>query len=727
MANLFTNFISKILKKITSPDVPTEVQLENRLYLPSRPQSDTRHLEKINSENDFENPQEQERETNCDCEYKNNSARKKQTSKEKLIQYIKNAKAYIANEDIKNASIALNIADRLDRNKEYKSEIRNLKYKIEKVAKKLEADKLATEAQIKLKSGEYQEAIKLYRKANELGFYSKDYRNAITAFEEYKRKKQQEEHKLLEQYKKQAETYYKNAVKDYNNRNYKTALAELNNAIDFARKADIRSNKYVILKNRILADQKSTLNTQNNNISRTKISKSPSTNNKNVNKFEGYGLLDDECDEYIPPSIAEIISKKSTSNSSYNKNNESKDNIAEGISEQQNIARSELEKLIYIAEDFINMQTYKNAQDYIDKARGIITKSDDKKYLGKLELLSEKITLGTFEPVLEKMLHQNDYKSAIKQLKSFIANKPKNQLFDEKLKYVENLYCTYKELEKLYNEAINLYEREDYKTALSTINIALELAKNKDLNIDNFKKLQTKIEAEEIYQRMLKIYESDNICYELIIKNLRKIIGEKYSNERYVNLLEKVVVEYNLIQEENYYKTAQKDFEAETYTSALKNINKALKLNPNNDMYKTLKREINAKQEIIKKDKKFYSYYKKSFIEYNNAQYNEAIRNLEKALELKPENKDCEKLLEKARENKVDIATCTKQALMTLDFINEEIAENIIQARNDGMMWFDYQKFSEQFGIMPHLWADVEARIEFPLKQANKYGRRLDF
>ena len=72
MANLFTNFISKILKKITSPDVPTEVQLENRLYLSSRPQSDTRHLEKINFENDFENPQEQEREINCDCEYKNN-------------------------------------------------------------------------------------------------------------------------------------------------------------------------------------------------------------------------------------------------------------------------------------------------------------------------------------------------------------------------------------------------------------------------------------------------------------------------------------------------------------------------------------------------------------------------------------------------------------------------------------------------------------------------------
>ena len=194
-----------------------------------------------------------------------------------------------------------------------------------------------------------------------------------------------------------------------------------------------------------------------------------------------------------------------------------------------------------------------------------------------------------------------------------------------------------------------------------------------------------------------------------------------------MNLLEKVVVEYNLIQGENYYKTAQKDFEAETYTSALKNINKALKLNPNNDMYKTLKKKINEKQEIIKKDKQFYSYYKKSLIEYNNAQYNEAIRNLEKALELKPENKDCENLLEKARENKVDIATCTKQALMTLDFIDEEIAENIIQARNDGMMWFDYQKFSEQFGIMPHLWADVEARIKFPLKQANKYGRRLDF
>ena len=70
--------------------------------------------------------------------------------------------------------------------------------------------------------------------------------------------------------------------------------------------------------------------------------------------------------------------------------------------------------------------------------------------------------------------------------------------------------------------------------------------------------------------------------------------------------------------------------------------------------------------------------------------------------------------------------TCSKQGLLKLDFINEEQAENIIQERNSGITWYDYLKFAEQFNIMPHQWAKVEEKIIFPLKQANRIGRRLD-
>ncbi len=86
-----------------------------------------------------------------------------------------------------------------------------------------------------------------------------------------------------------------------------------------------------------------------------------------------------------------------------------------------------------------------------------------------------------------------------------------------------------------------------------------------------------------------------------------------------------------------------------------------------------------------------------------------------------------ETALEKPKTGKVNIAACTKQELMMMEFISEETAEKIIQAREDGIMWYDYKLFAQQFNIQPHLWADVEEKIAFPLKQVNKHGRKLDF
>ena len=54
---------------------------------------------------------------------------------------------------------------------------------------------------------------------------------------------------------------------------------------------------------------------------------------------------------------------------------------------------------------------------------------------------------------------------------------------------------------------------------------------------------------------------------------------------------------------------------------------------------------------------------------------------------------------------------------MTLDFIDNEKAEQIIKARNDGNIWYGYEEFAQAFSLQPHQYADIEAKISFPLKQ----------
>lgn len=689
-------------------------------------------------ERDLELARKEEKKCECNNENirQNKSVDKKtqqtQSIEEKIHQYLENAKNYLKNEDFKNAKTSIQMARTLDKKQLFKHNIWDVEYSIEEAENKYTADKLLTNAEIKIQSGRYKEAVALAKKAMDLmpkeQYYINYFKKVYSAFEEQKRRERKKEQQTKEQYAKQAEIHYKNA-EEYNiKKQYKSALEEVEKSIYFARQADIVSNKFVILKNKILSD-KTTASNVKNNYNSINVNNTTSFKTKikpEINHYEGYGILDGECDEYIPPNIAEIIANKSAHKLSDNNGETSKENITDKKSSQKNLEKNEPDNLIRIAESFINMGTYQNAYYYIEKAKKIVNENEDKKYIEKLELLSEKITLATFNPGLTKMIQQNDYESAIKQLKSFIENKPNNKLFYEKLKEVETLYDSYKEFEKSYNKAVSLYENEDYKAALTTINKVLQLNKNQALSMDNFEKLKIKVESEIIYQDMLKIYESENIDYELIIKKLKYVISKKYSDERYIYFLKKAVSEYELIQEKNYYNAANECYQDKNYKEALTNIDKVLKINSKSKEYKALKNKINTALEEIKINNKFDKYYQESIKAYNNAQFNEAYISINNALKLKPEDKDCKKLLEKIDSEKIDISTCTKQALMTLEFINQETADSIIQARNNGIMWYEYQKFAQQFEIMPHLWADVEEKIEFPLKQANKYGRRLD-
>ena len=239
------------------------------------------------------------------------------------------------------------------------------------------------------------------------------------------------------------------------------------------------------------------------------------------------------------------------------------------------------------------------------------------------------------------------------------------------------------------------------------------------------KQVQNKKDSEKLYKEAEKLYNSNHINYERIIELLESA-NKKYPKTKYQDFLKNIKSERNTVQAERFYERAKKDFENKNYEPAISSINEAIKLIPSNNMYIDLKQKITWEQRKYESDKKAEQLYNTGIKAYNNGDFTSAVDNLTKACNEKPDNEEWKNLLEKAQTGKIDITTCTKNALMTLDFIDNEKAEQIIKARNDSNIWYGYEEFAQAFSLQPHQYADIEAKISFPLKQGNKYGRRLD-
>jgi len=764
------------------------------------------------------------------------------TTEEKILKLLAEIEEYLANEDIKNADFSLDMVEKLDRAKQYQSEISDLWKEKEKLSRKIKADNLATEAYAKLNSRNFLEAIRLFKMANDLGFHFDDYYKAVAAFEEHKKQKEQKKRQLQNDYAKQAEIHYKNAVQYKDNKNYTSALREIEKAITSARQANLVTNKFVILKNKILADKNTDSDTRTKHNSGRINNKTTSVNNKHANDYQGYGLLDDELDEYVPPNIAEIISNKSGGEASGNKNNSE----TEDIQIIKNLTSNDfndkvLEELYNKALSFYKKEEYNSALLIIKEVRVHV---NSKKFeLLRDEILATKASKQAeelYQKALEKYTSGNfDYNTVIRDAE-FAVNKKNEAKYVEFLETVKSEYGKI-EAKKYYDKALEYYENQDYDSAIMSIEQALkfdpdnkeyiehkhkqaevfynkaqEELQNKqyafaldniitaiELNPDKkYKDFKNNIEnqreediknkklqqAEEFYKQSQEDFQNkyytlalENIAsaielnpcrkykdfknniedeYEDDIKNkkieqaerLYRKAQEDFQDKNYASALENItsavklnsrsaykafksqvkkeyevhVKNKSLKQAEMFYKKSQEDFQDKNYTSALNNIHKAIKFFPDEEKYTDFKNTIEKGYEEDQLTKEFEEYFENGIYAYNDAEFEEAIEYFQKALDLKPNDKECLKLLEKSEVGKIDIMTCTKQALMTLDFIDRETAENIIQARKEGIMWYDYQLFAQQFEIMPHLWSDVEEKIAFPLKQVSKYGRRLD-
>lgn len=330
-------------------------------------------------------------------------------------------------------------------------------------------------------------------------------------------------------------------------------------------------------------------------------------------------------------------------------------------------------------------------------------------------------------------LYKNkEFSNAVFNMERAISLAPKNDLYQNKLVEIQKEWDKQKtRAEELFFEAKSHLQNNDFSKALSSINSALNMIidnRYTELKSDierQQKQVQNKKDSEKLYKEAEKLYNSNHINYERIIELLESA-NKKYPKTKYQDFLKNIKSERNTVQAERFYERAKKDFENKNYEPAISSINEAIKLIPSNNMYIDLKQKITWEQRKYESDKKAEQLYNTGIKAYNNGDFTSAVDNLTKACNEKPDNKEWKNLLEKAQTGKIDITTCTKNALMTLDFIDNEKAEQIIKARNDGNIWYGYEEFAQAFSLQPHQYADIEAKISFPLKQGNKYGRRLD-
>ena len=411
------------------------------------------------------------------------------------------------------------------------------------------------------------------------------------------------------------------------------------------------------------------------------------------------------------------------------------------VSEIQKLLEKENKKIEELYNEAVNLsdsKDYKKAIIKIDEAIKISKKQEistskltrlKNKIQSKIDsinLAQEKYNIGM------KAYKKKDFINAINNLESAISLDDENSIYKKNLKDIKQEFEDKKRFGKeFYDNAVECFNKNDFNNAVLNINKALDY-----INDDSYKKLQSEIElaqkqyqdkkeAEKLYEKALDMYNSNDLRFDLIIKKINSAINKNYDS-KYSDLLKKVEKTKAEVEAEDYYKKAKKEYENKNFEQAINYAKKSVQLCASNQLYIDFKQKLDFEYKEYKNDKEAAEFFNKGTKALNNADFEDAIDFLEKALKLKPNNEEWQKLLEKVKTGKIDIMTCSKNALMTLDFIDNEKAEQIIKARNEGNIWYDYQEFAKSFDFQPHHYPDIEEKFAFPLKQGNKYGRRLD-
>ncbi len=172
----------------------------------------------------------------------------------------------------------------------------------------------------------------------------------------------------------------------------------------------------------------------------------------------------------------------------------------------------------------------------------------------------------------------------------------------------------------------------------------------------------------------------------------------------------------------SYFHNAENLLTKQKYEEAIENINKAISLDSSNEDYLKLLDVINEEnnKHLAR------AFYQKSLKCLKDGDFDQSIINIKQALELYPNNKTYQKILSKANSRMIDIKTCTKNAILTLDGFDNEKAELFINERKT-MTWYDLDSFAKYFDLQPHERVLLEDKLIFPKKPLIKKGRTLEY
>lgn len=386
------------------------------------------------------------------------------------------------------------------------------------------------------------------------------------------------------------------------------------------------------------------------------------------------------------------------------------------------------DKAVDLMKEIINAAQLigENTSKYIDFNKQLLIDYKEYKLLKNLERAEE--LYNSAKDLYESKSSNLDYVIALLE-QAIDLNSEK--AYTDLLKTV-----TYKrDIEKYVSKIESYIDKKDYSNAKKRYNDAIKLYPN-DETILSLKELYEESIISDIdyyYERALESkyaheYES-SISSIVYIKELAKIINKDLAE--YNELENEVMIEYEdykkhqkLLQAENFYQEARNMYEEQNpnYTQIIVLLKDALAID-DNEKYSSF---LN----IVRKDlynAKMENFYNKAQEYFNNAQFELAQQYISDAMKHNPEDNKYAELADLIKGKKIDIRACTEQALTSLECIDTTLAQTINKKRKEGLMWYNYQDFGEQFGITPHMWTELEEKILFPRKHRAKFGRIIDF
>ncbi|MCM1264971.1 MAG: hypothetical protein NC200_02125 [Candidatus Gastranaerophilales bacterium] len=188
------------------------------------------------------------------------------------------------------------------------------------------------------------------------------------------------------------------------------------------------------------------------------------------------------------------------------------------------------------------------------------------------------------------------------------------------------------------------------------------------------------------------------------IDSAKKINSEKQSLELYNDIVK--------------YEKFIEEFDKANYNTAYKLIEELLHVYPESHLFS---------EKLEMTSQKLAEHLYQISIKYvNDGSFDEANKTISEAIKLYPDNDTYKNVINIATNKIVDIKTCNKGAILTLEGFDDEKANQFIKDRIT-MNWYDMDSFANYFNLQPHEQVMIAERIVFPLKPQVKKGRAVEW